>query len=401
MNQSFQQTVEVLHKGNYDVIVAGGGIAGSAAALAAARRGRSVLLVDKMVTLGGLATNGLVVHYNHSLCDRKGRRVIGGISEEILHATVKYGSHTLPPEWKLRTERVDTGSLYRARFSAPALAVALDELLEGAGVQLLVDTVCCGVDMTDGLCKGVFMENKEGRVYFGCKQLIDTTGDLDLFKRAGAPCAEDLNWLSYLIMQTDMDRLKACVEKGDIGDLIDVRTLGTDRDGLRNPAGVRRYTVETGEELTKFVTRGRAYLREYLAKADLTREMVVAFPSQAQYRTTRHLLSDYIMDASDKDRHHEDSVGCACTYRENGFFLEIPYRTLYSKGYPNMLTAGRTIAADGIAREITRLIAPGAVTGEAAGIAAAMALERSCSVCDLPVSELQREIVAAEGILHV
>ncbi len=399
-NSIFEQTVKVTHKGSYDVIVAGGGIAGVAAALAAARRGCSVLLVEKMISLGGLATNGLVVHYNHSLCDRRGNRKIGGISEELLHVAVKYGSSTLPPEWKYRTDHVETGSIYRAVYNAASFVAALDEVTDEAGIDVLFDTVCVSVNMSGGQCSGVTMENKEGRVYFACKQLIDTTGDLDLFKRAGAPVTDDLNWLSFLIMNTNMDKLRECIEKDDIGGLISVKMLGTDRDGLRNPEGVRQYTVESGEELTKFVKRGRRYLLDYLKQMDLKKEMVVLFPTQAQYRTTRHINSEYILDRKDKDVHREDSIGCAYTYRENGFFLEIPYNTLVVPGFGNMITAGRSIGADGIAREITRLIAPAAVTGEAAGTAVSMAIAKGCDINDVPVGELQKELVAAGGIMH-
>ena len=400
MENFFTETIQVKKMGSYDVIVAGGGIAGVSAALAAARKGRSVLLVEKMISLGGLATNGLITNYNHSLCDRKGRRAVGGISEELLYAAIKYGAHTLPPEWSYRKDRVESGSIYQAAFNAASFMAALDEVTDEAGIDILFDTVCCNVAMSGSECKGVTMENKEGRVYYDCKQLIDTTGDLDLFKRAGAPCADDLNWLSFVIMNTNLDILRECCEKEDIGSLIVRTKLGTDRDGLRNPPGVRRYTIESGEEVTKFIKRGRKYLLDYLKKMDTKREMVLLFPSQAQYRTTRHLRSAYILDSKDKDVHREDSIGCAYTYREDGFFLEIPYNTLVVSGYSNMITAGRSIGADGIAREITRLIAPGAVTGEAAGTAASMAIGLGCDINDVPVPELQKELVAAGCIMH-
>ena len=400
MENFFTETVQVKNKGQYDVIVAGGGIAGVSAALAAARKGRSVLLVEKMISLVGLATNGLVVHYNHSLCDRKGRRAVGGISEERLYVAIKYGAHTLPPEWTYRKDRVETGSIYQASFNAASFIAALDEIIDEAGIEVLFDTVCCNVAMSGSECRGVTMENKEGRIYFECKQLIDTTGDLDLFKRAGAPCADDLNWLSFMMMETNLERMRECCDKGDIGSLIKYKMLGTDRDGLRNPPGVRRYTVESGEEVTKFIKRGRKYMLDYLKQMDTKNEMVVLYPSQAQYRTTRHLRSAYILDSKDKDVRRDDSIGCAYTYREDGFFLEIPYNTLVVDGYSNMITAGRTIGADGIAREITRLIAPSAVTGEAAGTAASMAIRLGCDINDIPVPELQKELVAAGCIMH-
>jgi hypothetical protein len=400
MDQYFKETVNVKVKGNYDVIVAGGGIAGVAAAIAAARHGCKTLLVEKTISLGGLATNGLVLYYNPSLCDRKGRKIIGGISEELLHASIKYGRSTLPPEWKFRTSRVDTDGIYQTKFSAASFVAALDEIIDEAGVMVLFDTVCCAVKMKDGVCDGVIIENKEGRVFYGCRQLIDTTGDLDLFQRAGASCINDLNWLSFWILDTDMDRLKACCEAEDIGEAIEVKMLGTDRDGLRNPPGVRRYKIESGEEVSEFIRGGRRYFLEYLKRMDVKKQMAVLFPSQAQYRTTRHIQSEYILEQKDKNVHRDDSIGCAYTFREDGFFVEVPYNALTVKGYKNMITAGRTIGSIGIVCELTRLIAPSAMTGEAAGIAVSLAMSLGCDINEVPLEKLQCAIVEADGILH-
>ena len=76
--------------GDYDIIVVGGGVAGVSAALSAAREDKKVILLEKAVCLGGLATTGLINWYE-PLCDSKGTKMIGGISEELLHASVKYG----------------------------------------------------------------------------------------------------------------------------------------------------------------------------------------------------------------------------------------------------------------------------------------------------------------------
>src|SRR5512139_1604324 len=83
----------------YDVVVVGGGIAGVSAALAARRSGCRVLLIEKSVVLGGLATLGFIAYYL-PLCDGRGKKVTGGISEELLHLSIKYGYHDLQPEWK-------------------------------------------------------------------------------------------------------------------------------------------------------------------------------------------------------------------------------------------------------------------------------------------------------------
>ena len=397
---SITESIEVKFKRNYDVIVVGGGMAGCAAALAARRRNHSVLLVEKTISLGGLATNGLVVYYNPSLCDRCGRKIIGGIAEELLHASIRYGISTLPSEWTYRAQKVDNHAVYQTQFSVPSFITALDEVMAEAGVDLLFDTVGCGVSIEDGVCTGISMENKEGRVHYGCRQVVDTTGDLDLFNRAGAPCVEGLNWLSFWAMSIHLDKMRECCEKGDIQDVINVLMLGADRNGLNNPDGVRRYTVETGEEVSEFITQGRKYVLEYLKKMDTKNEMVVQLPAQAQYRTTRYIGADYVLSSADKNVVHEDSIGCVYTYREDGFFLEIPYRTMVARGYKNIITAGRSIASVDIACELTRLIIPCAVTGEAAGIAAGIALEHGCDICEVPIDILQNAIAEAGGNVH-
>ena len=88
--EKFIETREVTYKGEYDIIIAGGGIAGVAAALAARRLGSKVLLIEKSVMLGGLATLGLISWYE-PLCDGDGRHIIKGISEELLLLSIQYG----------------------------------------------------------------------------------------------------------------------------------------------------------------------------------------------------------------------------------------------------------------------------------------------------------------------
>jgi len=112
----------------YDVVVAGAGVAGVAAALESARSGLRTALVEKTVQTGGLATTGIVNIYL-PLCDGQGTQVTFGIAEELLHLSYKYGPGDVPPDWQ---EIVDgkAKSRYRVTFSPAACVLAFDEVLE-------------------------------------------------------------------------------------------------------------------------------------------------------------------------------------------------------------------------------------------------------------------------------
>jgi len=122
---------------DYDVVVAGAGVAGVAAALETARAGLRTALVEKTVLVGGLATAGLINHYL-PLCDGQGHQVTFGIAEELLHLSLKYGPGDVPATW-----REGKGERYRARFSPASFVLALDEALLDAGVKLWLDTLAC------------------------------------------------------------------------------------------------------------------------------------------------------------------------------------------------------------------------------------------------------------------
>ena len=113
LNESNQVSVA----GAYDVIVVGGGIAGVSAALAARRSGCSVLLIEKSVVLGGLATLGFIAIYL-PLCDGRGRKVSAGISEELLRLSIKYGYNDLPSEWSRWKRRRLVPALQHCFFPA-------------------------------------------------------------------------------------------------------------------------------------------------------------------------------------------------------------------------------------------------------------------------------------------
>ena len=170
----------------YDVCVVGGGVAGVAAALAAAREGAKTCLIEKEYALGGLATLGLIVIYL-PLCDGRGRQVISGISEELLKASIKYAPGNLPACWQSAEGDPEArkAARYRTNFEAAPFMIALEELLLDAGVTLMYDSRFCGVHRTGRHIDGVIVENKSGRMGVGARMVVDATGDADVCFAAG------------------------------------------------------------------------------------------------------------------------------------------------------------------------------------------------------------------------
>lgn len=102
-------------KGEYDVIVAGAGVAGVAAALSAKRMGKTVLLIEKSLTLGGLATLGLINLFV-PMCNGRGKQIIYGMAEELLRESIKYGYDTIPADWLDGEPQGETKSRYLQLF---------------------------------------------------------------------------------------------------------------------------------------------------------------------------------------------------------------------------------------------------------------------------------------------
>ena len=186
VNTITEQARQIPVAGEADVVVVGGGLAGVAAALAAARNGAKVILIEKSIVLGGLATLGHVCIYL-PLDDGLGHKIYGGLAEELLYACIRYGYDDLPDCWRGGPDYVEnpTGR-YRTTFNIPAAVCALDELLEDAGVEVCFDTVFCAPLMDGDTEHGVLVENKSGRSCYLAKVFVDASGDSDLLYRAGA-----------------------------------------------------------------------------------------------------------------------------------------------------------------------------------------------------------------------
>jgi hypothetical protein len=131
------------------------------------------------------------------------------------------------------------------------------------------------------------------------------------------------------------------------------------------------------------------------------RRAVVALPGMAQLRSGRRLNGRYELTEADALKRFDDSIGCFVNFAQRGIVYEIPYRALISPDMSNVMTAGRSLSASGDAWVHGKVIPASAVTGQAAGLAAALAIEKGCDLADIEVEELQNRVVRAGGIIHI
>ena len=377
---------------NFDVIIAGAGVAGVAAALECARAGLHTALVEKSVFVGGLATTGLVNIYL-PLCDGLGHQVTYGIAGELLHLSIKYGPGDVPDGWRAGRGRFQTP------FSPASFILALDEELEAAGVDLWLDTLVCQPVMAGDRIVGIEVENKSGHGVLRAHCVIDATGDADVAFRAGAACAEADNWLSMWAIQASYEKAQKVVAAPDKTSLLDCVRLGGDAWGHGAPPDAEKLFGTEGAQVTRFVLESRRLLREHYAvrqaaggDADRRRLFPVTLPAMAQFRTTRRIVGAVTLSDGQDGVHVPSSIGLVPDWRKPGPVWEIPYETLVPQGVTGLLVAGRCIASEGDAWEVTRVIPPAALTGQVADIAARLVVSRDTTPEVLDAGDVQAEL---------
>lgn len=371
-----QKQVEV--KGEYDVVVVGGGVAGVSAALAAVRQNKKVLLIEKMFMLGGLATAGLVTIYL-PLCDGKGKQVSFGIAEELLRLSVKHGfepfmdgtnSEGSPRgiAWITGDEEGKKKCRFEVQFNANVFAILCEQLLKENGVDILYGTSVCSVNVENNKITHVITENKSGRQAFKGFSFVDASGDADLCLLSGAKTEifGQGNVLASWYYETvgDEYRLKM-LGFSDIPDKYKEKEKVDDR---------KRYTGLDGEEISQMVCDSHEnLLNDFLKKGEISKNHALTnIASIPQLRMTRRIKGAYTINDEEVFKSFPDSIGMISDWRKKGPVYEIPFRCLYGKEIKNLITCGRIISVTDDMWDITRVIPVCAVTGEAAGVAAAI-----------------------------
>ena len=408
-------TEELSVKKHYDIIVAGGGVAGVAAAVQAAREGKSVLLVEKSMKLGGLATLGLINLFV-PMCNGNGKQIIKGMAEEFLQLSMKYGygdggcfvfENGVIPDDRLAAYKAEGKQppRYTLRYSAEIFALALTELCVNEGVTLMFDAILSRpvYTMESGKIKveGVVLETKSGREYYTASVFVDATGDGDLMYRAGVPTVERGNFHSFSAFFVTLENCKKVVESGKIHGLIG-RISGGNANlyGGGHPEAVPLYYGTTSEEVNRYLINNQLEMLAKVKKYDRDSMNIVTLPGMAQFRTTRRIDGAYVLRGDDAYRHFDDSVAAICDFDRRDYLFEVPYGTMYSHKASNVLTCGRSAAGDGYAWDVLRVIPPAIVTGQAAGFASAMALDKNCDVADIDIRTLQTKMEKTDNYIH-
>lgn len=345
-----------------DVAVAGGGIAGVAAALAAARTGAQTLLLEKECALGGLATLGLIVMYL-PLCDGYGHQVIGGIGEELLRKSVEGGSPTagprghVPPCWNGpagEEERAQTR--FRVDYDAAPMMLTLERLLREAGVSIWYDTRLCAAQSREGKLSHVIVENKSGRLAIAAQAFVDATGDADLCFLAG-------------------ERTESYLENRRSGWYFSMREgesahLHPLTDPLKGPCppGSRFYRL-SGSEVSAYVEDMHDMIHAHASGQEGAAPFLI--PALPLMRMTRRLCGLETLRRADLGCWRDDAVAMTGDWRGPAPVYTIGTSHLMGST-SNLFAAGRCISAAGDAWDVTRVIPTCAATGQAAGTMAAL-----------------------------
>lgn len=366
-----------------DVLVCGGGFGGISAALSAARHGAKVILLEKEYILGGLGTAGLVTIYL-ALCDGLGKQVSFGIAEELLRLSVKLDNEGLyPQEWFEKRE--EKKKRYEASFNPNLFAILAEQLLAKEGVEILYGTYAVATDVNDGKINAVIIENKSGRQAIKVKSVVDATGDCDIAYFSGVPTERLKKGNKLAAWYYGLGKSGYALKM--LGD-----SFYTDNENQRYFTGL------DGEENSEFVRLSHALTLNDIMKRREEDEGLVptSIATIPQFRMTRKIVGEYTLDETEAHKYFEDSIGMVSDWRKAGPVFEVPFKTLYCKEIKNLITAGRCTSVTDDMWDIMRVIPCCAITGQAAGTAAAMSDDFTL----LDVARLQEKLVLDGVILH-
>ena len=380
-----------------DVCVAGGGVAGIASALSASRMAKhlgkdvNVILLERGFMLGGLATAGLVTIYL-PICDGLGNQVCYGIPEELLRLSIEHGAEAMyPTSWLEGGTKDERRKRFQVQFNAQLFAISAEQLLLKEGVKILYGATAVECGMKDGSITHVIIEGKGGREAIKVNSsVVDTTGDADVCKLAGAKTAVFSEGNKLAAWYYGYGRGKFDLYMCGVHDTPDTQN-NTELNDTKRWSGV------STEELSELVQTTHASLINNLLtrRSEIPDLVPVTIATTPEVRMTRRLCGAYTQDRTEINKSYPDTVGIFPSWRKKKDVYELPLSTLYCNEIKNLLTAGRCISVTESMWDITRVIPVCAVTGEAAGAAAMLSNDMSA----IDITALRDYLKGAEVLL--
>ena len=432
-----------------DVLVAGGGTAGVVAAIAAARSGVDVMLIEQFGALGGSAVNALVTPLMN--VEIEGNPLCSSISEEINHRIADMGFG-------------DTGKGVSGFFDPEMLKFVLEEMAVEAGVELLYYTYIADVVMKDGGIRGLIVENKGGRSAVLAERVIDCTGDGDVCVKAGAPYDKGDSRtgknqpvsVRYIMDGVDIEKFSEFIKGYDPAFKYEKPFFHTasvwGRNWALTPVFQKAYeagdiTFEDGAYWQVFGVPGKKNVLAFncpeifdrvdgtnphdltcaqlYGKKAIIRLMkfykkyfhgfedayISSVAPMVGIRESRRIKCLYTLSDEDvfyqkkfpdyiaRSNYPVDIHGLELSFDgplnndKSGPYYEIPYRCLVVKGIKGLLTAGRCISSSFAAQGTLRIQPTARATGEAAGIAAAFSIKNNMDLASIAGETVRNEMI--------
>ena len=429
-----------------DVVVVGGGPGGLGAAVAAARSGAKTIIVERYGCLGGMATGGLVTIFPN-MADSEGNILIKGLNEEMMQRLRDRNACHHPPPEKWGSTDPDDIAYYRnlsmfffmkgfvnysVHVDAEELKCVYDDMVEEAGIKIYLHSwgTTAIVDPSENKVKGVVFESKSGRQAILGKIVIDCTGDGDLLPSAGAPFETDIpkgmriSTASHCFWIANVDKAKLnawrSTEEGakqfaaQAEELVSFNAHPRWIDSLLpNQENLVWFHPKTEcldqcdvESLTRVEITGRKNMRKTL---DYRRANTPGFENsylvlsspQLGTRCSRRVIGEYMLNKDDASigKTHEDTIALFPCGGLGGPSLHVPYRALVPRGVEGLLVACRATSMDLTIAEYLNLIPHCVAFGQAAGTAAAQAIQAGVGVRDIDIKALQADLIKQDVVL--
>ena len=421
----------------YDIIVAGGGFAGAAAAISAGRLGKKVLLFDKSNCMGGAACNCLVFPFMPYTTKINGERkaLCAGVFTEIVDRMNE-----------IRTLLGETRHMEgRSSFSEEHLKLVLNRMAEEASVDLLYLAYLAGVKTNGGKIESVSVATKSGVTELYADVFVDATGDADLSYLSGCPYhlgRESDNLcqpMTLCFRVSNVDVQKFVEEKPFVNELYKklkaegkIRNPREDvlvftnlvQDNIlhfnttrvvkldpTNPFDVTKAEIEAREQVFEIYQLIKNNFESF-KNAELLSTAADIGVRESRMIDGLHLLTGKeLVDCAkfedsiacgnyDIDIHSPDGSGTSHHYFKEGTYYEIPYRSLVPQKIDNLLVAGRCISADHEAQASVRIMPIVCCLGQAAGVAAAVAQGDGTCAKNADVAKIQKILVENGAVIH-